>query len=190
MRSASLICDGCGQTASPEHIARRLKRLEMMTRFRPVHVQALLLGAVSPVSDADHLYSAQGEFQGEATELFDGLAIESQGRSVEATLAEFQRRGFLLTYVLECPSELGDADQLKEAITRRLGATAARIRRSFKPKKVYLLGEELDPFVSLFRAEDLGAELAVHEAGRAFRVSELRNICSVTAVTATGAAPL
>ena len=32
----ALRCDGCGQAASPEHMARRLRRLEWTTRYRPV----------------------------------------------------------------------------------------------------------------------------------------------------------
>jgi len=51
----SLVCDGCGQSADAEHIARRLKRLENMTRYRPIHIQALLMGAASPAEDGDHL---------------------------------------------------------------------------------------------------------------------------------------
>jgi len=43
-----LPCDGCGQPASAEHIARRLQRLEWATRFRPIHIQALLLAAFRP----------------------------------------------------------------------------------------------------------------------------------------------
>ncbi len=48
LNSTALRCDGCGQLASPEHIARRLQRLEWTTRFRPVHIGTLLLGATAP----------------------------------------------------------------------------------------------------------------------------------------------
>src|SRR5207249_10650226 len=45
--STDLPCDGCGQAASAEHIARRLRRLEWATRFRPVHIHTLLRGGVA-----------------------------------------------------------------------------------------------------------------------------------------------
>ena len=51
-----IICDGCGQPASSEHTARRLQRLEWATRYRPIHLHTLLLGAISPADDANFLY--------------------------------------------------------------------------------------------------------------------------------------
>src|SRR5207253_8014232 len=51
--SITLVCDGCGQAATAEHIARRLQRLEWTTRYRPVHIHALLLGAFSPLRDEE-----------------------------------------------------------------------------------------------------------------------------------------
>src|ERR1700751_3810700 len=95
-----ILCDGCGQAASQEHIARRLKRLENMTRYRPIHVQALFLGAMRPVEDHDHLYSAIETFQGEGLEALRALGVEQAGRSVAETLAGLQRMGILLTHVL------------------------------------------------------------------------------------------
>jgi len=62
----SLACDGCGQSASPEHLARQLQRLEWAARYRPVHIQALLLGGVAPEANAAFLYSPEGNYQGEA----------------------------------------------------------------------------------------------------------------------------
>src|SRR5208283_736012 len=102
-----LSCDGCGQSASPEHIARRLQRLEWTTRYRPLHIGALLLGGISPQSDEDFLYAAQ--FKGEAVRLLEAVGISTSGKSSEAVLSEFQRGGFLLTHVLECPLEIGQA---------------------------------------------------------------------------------
>src|SRR5208337_5124662 len=124
----SLRCDGCGQTASPAHLARRLQRLEWTTRYRPVHIQALLLGGIVPEADAAFLYCPEGNYQGEAASLLDALQISRAGKSADATLTEFQRRGLLLTHVLECPLEPGvstaDAQQLLE---KQLPAVMARI---------------------------------------------------------------
>jgi hypothetical protein len=184
-QSSLILCDGCGQAATQEHITQRLKRLERMTRYRPIHIQALFLGPASPLADADHLYSAEGEFCGEGAALLRALDISASGRSVEATLTDFQRRGLLLTHVLECPSGQCDAMMRREAMEKRFGSTIARIRRSFKPKKLVLFGQELDPFVERLEAEDLGAELVITETGRAFRLESLAEGGLVTALAAT-----
>ena len=148
-------CDGCGQAASQEHIARRLKRLENMTRYRPIHVQALFFGAMSPAEDGDHLYSAVETFHGEGAEALRALGVEQAGRGVAETLAGVQRMGFLLTHVLECP--VADAAARKEALQARLPATLARIRRSYKPKRVVLVGAEMAACVTQITGANLDA---------------------------------
>ena len=139
-----LRCDGCGQSASPRHLARRLRRLEWTTRYRPVHIQVLLLGGIAPEADAAFLYSPEGNFQGEAANLLEALQVSGAGKTAEAILTECQKRGLLLTHVLECPVEPdvspADAQQLLE---KMLSAVIARIRRSLKPKRVVLFSKEL-----------------------------------------------
>jgi len=49
----------------------------------------------------------------------------------------------------------------------------ALIRRSYKPKRLVLLGEELDGFATLLAREDLGGELVLSRGNRAFRLAEL-----------------
>lgn len=186
MGSGEWICDGCGQPATPEHLTRRLRRLENMTRYRPLHVQTLFLGAVSPAADGDHLYSADGEFRGEGAALLRAVGIVAEGRTVQETLAEFQRRGYLFTYILECPTEGHGASDLMEVLEKRIDSTMARLRRSLKPKRLVLLGEELDSYVSRFRAAGLAAELVSAEDGGAFRLNDLRSGRLVTKVTASG----
>ena len=171
MASASEIrCDGCGQVASQEHIARRLKRLENMTRYRPIHVQALVLGAMSPAEDRDHLYSAVETFHGEGAEALRALGVEQAGRSVAETLAGVQRMGFLLTHVLDC--QVNDAAARREALQGRLAATLARIRRSYKPKRLVLMGAGLEDYVTQITAANLDAVVALHN-GQPFEWAEL-----------------
>ena len=146
MHDSSILCDGCGQEATAEHIARRLKRLEKMTRYRPIHVQALLVGAASPEKNDDDLYSAEHEFRGEGANVLRALGIVQSGRSVEEVLAGIQRQGILLTHVLECP--VSDVAAKREAMRRRLPSILMRIRRSYKPKLVLPIGEELCEFVT------------------------------------------
>src|ERR1700721_1380963 len=49
-------CDGCGAPADEAHIRQRIERLEMATRFRPIHIQVLLLGDAPPTRIEDYFY--------------------------------------------------------------------------------------------------------------------------------------
>src|SRR5258708_11301923 len=135
MNQADLRCDGCGQIASSEHIALRLRRLEWTTRYRPVHIGTLLLGAVAPLDDCDFIYSPAGAWEGEAKLLLAVAGVTTAGKAAEATLSEFQRSGFFLTHVLEGPSEDSAVDNV-QLLGNRLPAMMTRIRRSPKPKSL------------------------------------------------------
>ena len=156
--SAALVCDGCGQLASPEHIARRLQRLEWATRFRPVHIQTLLLGAFSPREGSHFLYSPGGEFGGEAGILLEAAGISTGGKTAEAVHMEFQRAGLFLTHVLECPLESVDlsGDEAAALLKKQLPAVATRIRRSLKPKRVTAITANLLGVVKDILALNLG----------------------------------
>jgi hypothetical protein len=170
MTNANLpLCDGCGQSASPEHIARRLKRLEWTTRYRPIHIHTLLLGAVSPELDAAFLYSPGSEFEGEAGTILDVAGISAAGKTADALHAEFQRCGFFLTHVLECPLDRGvnTSASLPELLMKRAPVVAARIRRSLKPKRVVLISEKLDALANQGPPGDLGCQMVL-EQGKPF----------------------
>jgi len=169
--SPNLLCDGCGQAASTEHIARRLRRLEWTTRYRPVHINTLLLAAFSPPDDADFLYAPSGEFLGEAAHILDAVGISMAGKTRDVVHAEFQRAGYFLTHVLECPL---DGDGLTGAATTamlraRLRVVATRIRRSLKPKRVMAVTEALTPVVEDILALDLGCPVLLDD-GQPFRL--------------------
>ena len=166
-----MVCDGCGQTASAEHIARRLKRLEWATRYRPVHIHTLLLGAFSPKEGNEFLYAPDREFRGEAARLLDAAGISTTGKTAETVHAEFQRAGFFLAHVLECPLEPGIGHEAEAAalLTKRLRAVATRIRRSLKPRRVMAITEELAPFVQDILALDLGCPVLLDD-GKPFRL--------------------
>src|SRR5437667_10941281 len=100
--SIALPCDGCGQAATAEHLARGLQRLEWRTRYRPVHVHTLLLGAVSPLRDEEFLYHSDGEFRGEVAQILEAVRISPAGKPRDAVPAGLQRAGFRLTRVWEC----------------------------------------------------------------------------------------
>lgn len=169
MLSEPLLCDGCGQAASPEHTARRLRRLEWATRYRPVHIATLLLGAISPSSDDDFLYS--GRFEGEAHALLDAAGVAVSGKAAEAVLSEFQRGGFFVTHVLECPLEAAPANSasLESLLSQRVAAVAARIRRSLKPKRTILFSAELAVVASALQDGNLGCPVIL-DSGKPYVV--------------------
>jgi hypothetical protein len=169
--TAALVCDGCGQAASGEHFARRLRRLEWTTRYRPVHIHTLLLGAFAPQEESDFLYAPGVEFGGEAAALLDAAGIATAGKTRDAVNAEFQRAGFFLTHVLECPFEGEGSLQAdaRAALKERLTVVATRIRRSLKPKRVMLITEALSPLVDELFALNLGCPVLL-DGGKPFRL--------------------
>jgi hypothetical protein len=177
--------------ASPEHIARRLQRLEWSTRYRPVHIATLLLGASAPESDADFLYC--GKFEGEAGRLLEATGIPSAGKAGETVLAEFQRGGYFLAHMLDCPLEPGASGNgggsMEALLASRIAPVFARIRRSLRPKRVVLFGEYLAPIVGTFSSGELhcpvvlddGKPFALHALDPAARTeasSRLRQVLS------------
>jgi hypothetical protein len=167
MNSTDLHCDGCGQVASPEHVARRLQRLEWTTRYRPVHIGTLLLGAVAPQNDSDFIYSAAGAWKGEAKVLLAAAGLSPEGKPAEAVLAEFQRGGLFLTHVLECPLGHGASGNIQQLIANRLPALLARIRRSLKPKRLAPISMLLEQFLPALNSGDLPCAILLDQ-GKAF----------------------
>jgi hypothetical protein len=153
---SSLRCDGCGQLADATHIARRLRRLEWATRFRPVHIQTLLLSGVCPQRDREFLYSPGLLIDGEARNILQAVQVSTEGKSREAFLTEFQKLGLMLTHVLECPLVDGSARATAEAFQHQLPSAVARIRRSLKPKRVLLISAQLAPFAQSLHHANLG----------------------------------
>lgn len=151
-------CDGCGQAASPEHIAKRLQRLEWSTRFRPLHINALLLGAFPPENDSEFLYAAPDTFHGEAIRLLDALGEPYSGKSANAVLVDFQRRGFFLVHVLECPPSAGASGRaaMQAVLEERLPSLFTRVRRSLKPRRVVIVSSILEPLTGRFVEGNLG----------------------------------
>ena len=164
-KTMALPCDGCGQTASSEHIGRRLQRLEWTTRYRPVHIQTLLLGAVSPREDNEFLYAPKGEFGGEARLVLEAAGISTKDKTREAAHTEFQRAGFFLTHVLECSFE-GEAltgQELPKLLERQLPTVLVRIRRSLKPKRIALISGALEGWIEKIVGAQLGCALLLDD---------------------------
>lgn len=167
-----LPCDGCGQFAPPAHIARRLQRLEWATRYRPVHIQTLLLGAVVPSQQSSYLYADSEHFSGEATQLLSAVQISTEGKSRDEVLTEFQKRGLLVIHVLDCPLEGRlSPSEIQALMERQLRPALTRIRRSLKPKRVLLFTREMAPLVSLVTEAGTECPLLL-DNGKPFDLSE------------------
>ena len=175
--STDLWCDGCGQAASAEHIARRLRRLEWATRHRPVHIHTLLLGGVAPREDAELLYAPSDEFRGEAADLLRAVGISTAGKAPADIRREFQAAGFFLTHLLECPVEqrvVCDVQTGRGAtdpttlLRAHLPSVASRIRRSLKPRRVALVTEVPSAVVAEIVSMNLGCPVVLDD-GRPFR---------------------
>lgn len=164
----AIVCDGCGRESSSEHLARRFARLEQATRHRPIHMQAVFLSAQSPSSPGAYLYGVENKFFGEAAALLQALQIEIPGRSAEAVLTEFQRKGFFLTHVLECPSDNEhSSSDLAESLRRKLPLVTRRLRTSLRSKRVIVLSAAMNAVIAELTAAQIGGELALDD-GTAF----------------------
>ncbi len=139
------VCDGCGALADDTHIRERIERLELATRFRPIHIQVLLLGDRPADRAEDYFYrpQADGSLRSAATREFfqEMLAAAGMSRDAaaneESALVEFQRRGFYLADALECPAAVEDLRARIETV----GPTVVkRIEFSYRPKHVVLIG--------------------------------------------------
>jgi hypothetical protein len=170
--SSLIVCDGCGQAASPAHLVRRFQRLEWATRYRPIHLHTLLLGAVSPANQSDFLYSPKEVQGGEAAQVLSAVGILAPGKTADAIHSEFHRHGLFLTHVLECPLETpqSNGDSSSDTATSpdalllaRLPAMFTRIRRSLKPKRLVLISASLSALVEKFAAAQLGCELLLDD---------------------------
>jgi hypothetical protein len=118
------VCEGCGTRTDEAHIARRATRLDLASRMRPARIRVLLLDGAPParienyfyrpaLNPADRSLGARRYFE----ELMKAAGVPVAVGSQEATLlAEFQQKGFFLTYAVECPFE--EQDDPKGALRR------------------------------------------------------------------------
>lgn len=173
-----LRCDGCGAPASDEHIRARIERLELATRFRPIHIGVLFLSDAPPASLADYFYRL-GDLagrEGRARVSFEellaaaGVAPHAQEgdaeKDEESRLAEFQRAGFFLADCVECPLEESAGTLDPAEFARRFGPTVVkRVLYSYKPRNVVLLSRIIRAVIPLFEQAGLGERLLLHEGG-------------------------
>jgi hypothetical protein len=167
------ICDGCGTRADGAHIRRRIERLELATRYRPIHIQGLLIDASPPGRPEDYFYraasdrSARSDLSRMYFEELTRLIGRARGSEIdeEGALADFQRRGLFLTYAVECPIE--NPEELKNAIGQLAPTVLKRILASYKPKQIALLSPETEELIRDFQLAGLDGRLVL-DRGRPF----------------------
>jgi len=151
------ICDGCGAEVDDEHVRARIERLEFSTRFRPIRIQVLFIDGVPPARAEDFFY--RPVLDRSVRSLASRMYFDEMAKSIgmapgpdlreQSVLTEFQRRGYYLTYAVECPVE-GHAAQ--EAAVRALAPTIQkRVQLSYKPKYILPLSQPTTDLVSLFQ---------------------------------------
>ena len=164
-----LPCDGCGLPVLPEHIADRIRRLELSTKFRPVHIGVLFV-AFAPPSDLEHDLGGPAKSTECVDPFLDTLATQALMEAAKpeadppatstAHLLEFQHRGYHLAYLSECPFS-ADHDSAASAIARLVPSLLLRIRFNYKPKLIAPLGEELLALAEMLKAAGVGPILTL-----------------------------
>jgi len=178
--STSIICDGCGRPASPEHTAERVARLELATRFRPVHINVLLV-ALAPMPRRENDFYGPPQSREYFESLMHALEILTPAReaarewdqAVEdaARLTEFQRRGYYLSYLSECPLPEQSAGAGAAAVAALGPGFVRRVRFNYKPKHIALIGSSLGAMIEILEKSGLGALLLL-DRGQPFAVPE------------------
>jgi hypothetical protein len=165
------VCDGCGAQVDDAHIRQRIVRLELATRFRPVHISVLLIDAAPPARFEDYFYrptSNRSERSPASRAYFDAL-LQSAGaahdspseRSEQAALADFQRRAFFLIGAIECALE--NLPDPGVAIQRAAPTVLRRVNISYKPKSIALLSPQTQPLVAMFQENGWANQLILND---------------------------
>jgi hypothetical protein len=148
-----------------------MARLELATRFRPIHINVLFVAWEPMPRPEDDFYRPPVSH-----DFFDSFlsALDITPEDNNAKLLEFQRRGYYLAYLSECPvtpqhsansgrerAQIGagqetDDSAARECISRLAPTLVKRIRFNYKPKHVALLGTIMESLVEFFEHAGIG----------------------------------
>src|ERR1700683_36451 len=183
-------CDSCGCPASPEHIRERVERLQLATRYRPIHISLLLIGTYPHRDSKDDFYAweaqqADGAAGAYITALLQCCGVETcAGKNPADQLTEFQRRGLYLARIVECPPQEGEDST---GLARRYGSMLVkRIQHSYKPRHIAFLDPVPPELTDQLRAAGFGGRLVAHgqpvripEAGDSRGIARIRVLFSI-----------
>jgi hypothetical protein len=164
------VCEGCGTRTDDAHVARRAERIELAARYRPIQIKVLFLDAAPPPRIDDFFYSLPKDRVARSVgaksyckELGKALGPTLMASNEDGILAEFRRKGYFLSYAVECPFE--NEGELHAAL-RRLAPTAMkRVQYSLKPSYVVPLGTATKELIRLFGLIGWGDHLVLDNAG-------------------------
>jgi hypothetical protein len=162
------MCDGCGTQVDEAHIRQRIERLELATRFRPIHIQVLFLDSAPPAALEDYFYRPAADLNERSVAsrmFFDELAkctghARATHASEESALAEFQKHGYFLAYVVECPVE--SSSDLAGAIDRMASTVVLRVNSSYKPKFLAPISRDLQALLPLLQLKGWNEKLILN----------------------------
>jgi hypothetical protein len=163
------VCDACGARTHEAHIRRRVERLELATRYRPVHIKVLFLDGAPPTRLEDYFYQAAKDRSARSLAsrmYFDELvkcAGVPAGRDLreEPALTDFQRRGFFFTSAVECPFE--DQPDPQGALRRLAPTVMKRVQTSYKPAYIVPLSPPTQELIRLFGLVGWGDRLVLNK---------------------------
>jgi len=150
------VCEGCGTRTDEAHVARRTTRLDLASRMRPARIRVLLLDGAPPSRIEDYFYRAALNPADRSLgtrryfeELMKAAGVTVAAGSQEtALLAEFQRKGFFLTYAVECPFE--EQDDPKGALRRLAPTVMKRVQSVYDPAYMVPISQPTAELIRLF----------------------------------------
>jgi hypothetical protein len=165
------VCEGCGTRTDEAHVQSRAERMEIAGRYRPTQIRVLFLDAAPPMRLEDFFYRAAPDrsVRSLASRMYFDELIKASGAAAhssaqeETALSEFRRRGFFLSYGVECPF---DAEGELHAALRRLAPTALkRVQYSLQPNYIVPLGAATKELIRLFGLIGWGDRLVLDKTG-------------------------
>lgn len=150
------VCEGCGSRTDDAHVERRATRLDLASRLRPTRIRVLLLDGAPPSRIEDYFYRAARNPADRSLgagryfeELMKAAGVTVAAGSQETTLlAEFQRKGFFLTYAVDCPFE--EQDDPKGALRRLAPTVMKRVQSVYDPAYMVPISQPTAELIRLF----------------------------------------
>lgn len=165
------VCDGCGLRADEAHVKSRNERIELAARYRPAQIKVLFLDACPPANLEEFFYSTGKDRSARSISsrsYFDELVKAMGGESSAAaredhSLVEFRRKGFFVSYAVECPCA-GDGE-LTKALRRLAPTVMKRVQYSLQPSYIVPIGAQTRELIRLFGLIGWGDRLILDKGG-------------------------